>query len=119
MEASWRRHTEGRSARGSVAQDSTGARQQRRYSPKRQSFAGTKGFAVMMFQGTSSSRLLGGVLLLLLISGCGGSDRPERVKVSGRVLLDGEPLEAGTISDRARKKACVLWGSRPWWTLPC
>lgn len=36
-------------------------------------------------------------LLLLLLVGCSGNQRPERVKVSGRVLLDGEPLETGTI----------------------
>ncbi len=37
--------------------------------------------------------------------GCGGLDRPERVPVSGQVLIDGEPLTVGNIQilpDNAR-----------------
>ncbi|WP_166829244.1 hypothetical protein [Thalassoroseus pseudoceratinae] len=29
--------------------------------------------------------------------GCGGPDRPERVPVSGQVLIDGEPLTVGSV----------------------
>ncbi len=32
-----------------------------------------------------------------MVLGCGGLDRPERVPVSGRVLIDGEPLTVGNI----------------------
>lgn len=35
-------------------------------------------------------------MISLLLAGC-GDGRPERVKVSGRVLIDGKPLSYGTI----------------------
>ena len=43
-------------------------------------------------------RILGAVLALgfLFLAGC-PDDRPERVPVSGRVLVDGKPLEAGFV----------------------
>ena len=37
------------------------------------------------------------LLLLPVLSGCGGTDGPERVPVSGEVTLDGRPLAAGLI----------------------
>lgn len=55
--------------------------------------------------------MTGLALLLSLISGCSGDQRPERVKVSGRVLLDGQPLETGTIQilpENARPSYGVL-----------
>ncbi len=37
-------------------------------------------------------------IVLLGLSGCGRTCRPERVEVEGRVQLDGQPLDAGTIT---------------------
>ncbi|WP_171190037.1 hypothetical protein, partial [Alienimonas chondri] len=37
-------------------------------------------------------------LAAALAAGCGGSDRPEQVAVSGAVTVDGAPLPAGTIT---------------------
>lgn len=36
--------------------------------------------------------------IVVLVSGCGGQSGPERPAISGAVLLDGKPLESGTIS---------------------
>ncbi|MBN2580615.1 MAG: hypothetical protein JXB10_16640 [Pirellulales bacterium] len=38
----------------------------------------------------------GGAFFLLLVFGC-GDGRPQRVPISGRVLIDGQPLEIGFI----------------------
>ncbi|QDT55176.1 hypothetical protein Pan44_32180 [Caulifigura coniformis] len=38
-----------------------------------------------------------GSLLLLLITGCGGSERPALVEVTGTVTLDGRPLEGAQV----------------------
>lgn len=72
---------------------------------------GTKGIAVIRFSSTYGRGFVGVALLLLIISGCSGRQRPERVKVSGRVLLDGQPLETGTIQvlpENARPSYGVL-----------
>jgi hypothetical protein len=54
-----------------------------------------------------SARILGWGLLLLwsLASGC-GDGRPKRVTVSGRVLIDGKPLEMGFLQ-------VIVKGNRP------
>jgi hypothetical protein len=38
-----------------------------------------------------------GLLMILLAMGCGGSEGPLRVPVSGSVLLDGQPLTSGVV----------------------
>lgn len=43
------------------------------------------------------SRWLLWAVCVVVASGCGGADRPERVKVSGQVLIDGQPLEHGFV----------------------
>ena len=57
-----------------------------------------------MFQQKPPRAVTGGkpVLMLALVlvpvlAGCGGSDGPERVPVSGEVTLDGRPLASGVI----------------------
>lgn len=42
-------------------------------------------------------QLAGLLLLLSCAMGCGGADRPSLVKVSGKVLLDGKPVEGATV----------------------
>lgn len=37
------------------------------------------------------------LLAILPAMGCGGADRPSLVKVSGKVLLDGKPVEGATV----------------------
>jgi hypothetical protein len=46
----------------------------------------------------AARRLPGWLAMLGLAAACGcGDSRPERVQVSGRVLIDGRPLEVGTV----------------------
>lgn len=47
------------------------------------------------------SRVCAGILLILLVAGCGGSTGPTKYKVSGKVTLDGAPLETGRITFKA------------------
>jgi hypothetical protein len=42
-------------------------------------------------------RVVLGALLLSLATGCGGSDRPALVEVTGTVTLDGQPLEGAQV----------------------
>jgi hypothetical protein len=51
-------------------------------------------------------RLLGWLVIALVVLSVGCDSRPKRVKVSGQVLIDGEPLNVGTVQ-------FVPEGSRP------
>lgn len=58
------------------------------------------------------SRLLCMILMIVPLCICGGcGGRPSRVPVSGKVLLDGKPLETGTIiftPDNGRKSSGLI-----------
>lgn len=42
--------------------------------------------------------LVAGGVVSLVLAGCGGSDRPETIPVSGAVLYNGNPVEGATVS---------------------
>lgn len=45
-----------------------------------------------------SMRISSVLVLALVVSGCGGSSGPERNSISGKVTLDGQPVEEGQIT---------------------
>lgn len=52
---------------------------------------------IVRFLRPASRRAAGWAALAILASGCGGGDGLERASVTGKVTLDGKPLERGAI----------------------
>jgi hypothetical protein len=68
---------------------------------------------------TFRSGIILSILTLLVLSGC--DSRPKRVAVSGKVLIDGEPLTYGTVIFLVRlsvRTTSRFWRVRQWVATP-